>query len=41
MVQCSVCKKELKVLFDGNPFNSDIYYNDDKIVCKEHFKKKE
>ncbi len=39
VLKCKECGKELKVIVDNNPHNSDVYYIDMKVVCGECFKK--
>ena len=39
MLNCKICEKELKIIVDNNPQNSDVYYIGSKVVCGECFKK--
>jgi len=39
VLKCKECGKELKVMVDNSPYNSDVYYIEDKVVCSECFKK--
>ena len=39
MLKCKECGKELQVIVDKNPYNSDVYYIENKVVCGECFKK--
>jgi len=39
VLKCKECGKELKVMVDNSPYNSDVYYIGDKVVCSECFNK--
>ena len=39
MLNCKICGKELIIVKDKNPYDSDVYYIGFKVVCGECFKK--
>lgn len=39
MLKCRECGKELVIVKDKNPYDSDVYYIGFKVVCSECYKK--